>query len=1037
MNTKKKTIKKLLCYSTSFAMLSLASAGILSVANPNFYVDAAAEAGKVQVSINNSNFKDNTKSSYPFAPSDFDAYRGNVKSESTSDDNINAGVINLSSDDYVNKFANATRGSKYDKYVLMLDSTKDGAHQVNYGFRTKKPVEMSSNSNYVVSVDVYTEQNASIANLYLFNGEKVYSSIKNINSYARWTTHYFFVSTNEDALSLNVGMYLEGTGIALFDNISCFKANDTIFNQEMSVVGVDTSSGNSKGTNYSYVSENEFSVARFIATNKNSFVNLINNDEFELTKTSVPNKDVKINYVEDSDGTNSSALKFEIDEANKSYALFETSDDMFTVAPNVTSKISVTLKTKDLNGKVTLGLEETSLKTGQEGKNSELIEISSNTGSSSNINNDYETYSFFIRSHANKSSSFKLVFSLGNEENETSGKLFISQIEQEIVDFDVYDNAKTGSTAEKIDLTYHKYSTDIMLTNGDFNEVKTLSNKTYLSTPTGWSVSEGKNDQVYGVVNTNNFTADLMKLSNMANPGTHSKTQFDNENVLLMYNATNDTLSYTSETKKLDAKSYHKFSAKFKTFNSNVKFSLTTKKDEAEIELTSVVVNSLNWENADLYIYTGNQNIDVSLKITLETTNGSGYAFVDDTTFDFLIAPTADNFPSLGGDKTAVVNLANLFTSDSDDQWANANLFSSVGTASQTGVINLNSSKLLNEVIANPDDYTAFKSIGVDNVIGIRTMGTDDYHTLTSNVGYSLTANNRYKLSLKVFTQRMDLENVTNAQNVGAGIQLSGFDSGFTAIKSENDWTEFTFFISPTSDTTTYLTLSLGDETNGCKADAFFGDIKFEDITESVNESQFAEISESKYVKVLKTSEPKKDPENDKTADKSNQPSTNAWLYAIPTILFGVAIVIAIVGALSRKVKFKKPVKKSKNDYDRNATVSKQYYMRKATAMRENKLAELKKDMEKITAERSKYEEEYKKDLSQLRELKIKRAPQTEIAKFEKDMKKKQKLSASLGVTSNKIASQIQYVKTDAYIDSLIKKLAREQSKPSEEENKN
>ena len=129
-----------------------------------------------------------------------------------------------------------------------------------------------------------------------------------------------------------------------------------------------------------------------------------------------------------------------------------------------------------------------------------------------------------------------------------------------------------------------------------------------------------------------------------------------------------------------------------------------------------------------------------------------------------------------------------------------------------------------------------------------------------------------------------------------------------------------------------------------------------------------------------------------------------------------------------RKIKFKKPVKKSKIEYDRNKTVSKQVYMRKATTERENKLRELNNDLEKLIAERTKFEEEYKKDLSKLRELKIKRASSAEITKHEREMKKNQKLSASLGVTINKINSEIEYAKTDSYLNDLMRKLARENS---------
>ena len=137
-----------------------------------------------------------------------------------------------------------------------------------------------------------------------------------------------------------------------------------------------------------------------------------------------------------------------------------------------------------------------------------------------------------------------------------------------------------------------------------------------------------------------------------------------------------------------------------------------------------------------------------------------------------------------------------------------------------------------------------------------------------------------------------------------------------------------------------------------------------------------------------------------------------------------------------RKIKWKKPTKKSKNAYDRNKTVSVQYYSRKATTMREEKIRELQADLNKINDERKQYEDVYKQDLTKLREMKIKRANPADIAKLEKELKKNQKLSSSLGVTANRIADDLAYVKTDAYLNALIKKLSREPNQDQKNEEK-
>ena len=60
-------------------------------------------------------------------------------------------------------------------------------------------------------------------------------------------------------------------------------------------------------------------------------------------------------------------------------------------------------------------------------------------------------------------------------------------------------------------------------------------------------------------------------------------------------------------------------------------------------------------------------------------------------------------------------------------------------------------------------------------------------------------------------------------------------------------------------------------------------------------------------------------------------------------------------------------------------------------------------------------------------------AAEAEIAKLEKDMKKQQKMSASLGVTANRISEELKYVQTPAYLNAMIRKMSREQTENHEE----
>ena len=447
-----------------------------------------------------------------------------------------------------------------------------------------------------------------------------------------------------------------------------------------------------------------------------------------------------------------------------------------------------------------------------------------------------------------------------------------------------------------------------------------------------------------------------------------------------------------------------------------------------------------------MYLHTGNQDLSVSLKLTLKSTNGYAYGFADNAKFDYLPAPTEDDFNQLISlenqgilsDNLAVADLNNLLASNSNNNFETPYYFSKGnGDGVLAGTITLGTSNLLDTVISGQNNLDLFNSIkeeGVDKKV-LSIWSTENVaYTLTSKLGYTLTTgegNTYYKLTVKVFTQNIGTNNSdADESKIGAGISLSGFDTSFSGIKSENSWTAYTFYIKAEKDTTTKLELALGNEENLAKGAVFFGDISFETITESAYSN--AKENETTKVLIAKTeSASDNSTETEETEDEKESSDVN-WWYLVPGLLTALAILIAIVGFLIRKIKWRKPRKKSKNEYDRNKTVSMQYYTRKATTLREEKVRELTQDLEKINAQRKQFEDDYKQELTRLREMKIKRVNPAEITKLEKELKKNQKMSASLGVTANRISEDLKYTKTDAYLNSLIRKLSREKS---EEEN--
>ena len=1021
MKTKKKSLKIILSYFLSLILILLANVGLINVCKDSIDVYAANLQGSSPISIDNSNFNSNTDNEYPFAPNSFTA------SQDIDTAGVEAGVINLDEEEYSDYSKNPYSN---DDYVLMIESQ---GNNVNFGYTTDRNISLSAGSNYSISVDVYTyndenSNNYGMASLYLFDEDnKVYASIDNISSKNVWTTYTFFITTNNiEDLSLKLGLYIKRAGVVLFDNISAYELNDKTLTSRMNAANAST---------YTYINEvdnvvNEYDVS-----------NLFSGYEFEQGKntpdytmaTVVNNTD----DIEASDGSKNTAFKIVNKQAT--FAKYATSDDFLTLDQNTIYKLTISVKTLDLSGSANLQLLQTNLDDDEEAVDSDILSISSDTGSSDNLSNNYDEYTFFINSYPTKSTTYKLIVGLGDEETTTTGSLYITNITLTKVNYDTFSSATSGTTIAKVDLTtdYVFSSSEIMLDNGNFNFLKIEDyNNPYPAGAEAWTVSTGEGEQKYGIINTSQFDMlDASQYTNLLNP-TNPDGSVSGNNVLMLYNASSDTLSYTSTAKTLSAKTYHKFTAQVQTQNSPVTLSLVTTKDEQEVVLSSITVetNLQQWRTVEMYIYTGYQELDVSLKITLDSDNYA-YAYVDNTMFDYLIQPTEDVFNSITNSATVIKSdLSNMISSSSSSSsspFSTPDYFTgSDNDAVFAGVVDLENTAALNQVIANPENFVSFTSLAGENrqVLAIRSM-EEVYYTYTSNIGFDLTSGSYYRISVSVYTQNLQLltEGV-DSDLMGASISLSGFDNTFTQIVSDNTWTTYTFYISPDSDVTTYLQLSLGSAQAGTMGDVFFGNIEFDDSL-----TDFDGINENEYTKVLNTvSSTTEDDTTDDSTDSSTSPdSNNNWIYYIPTLLFALAIVIAIVGVLVRKIKWKKPRKKSKNEYDRDRTVSRQVYMRKATSMREAKIRELKKEIEELTNQRAQYENDYKKDLATLRDMKIKRSNPNDIVKLQKDMKKNQKLSANIGVTIEKLQNEIEYVKSEPYLNSLAKKLANE---PSSEE---
>lgn len=1018
MKSKNNVLRKFLSVFAVFILTILASLTMFSFKlTPSF-----------ALSVDNSNFADgmtdntstpSSPNSYTFVDSSFKSVSYNPQSTSADQPKINAGVVNIEDQGY------AKASSVQDDYALMISSKKgESSYTVKYGYMSTE-FKLDAESYYRVAVDIYNDNVNSLASLYLVDeSNNAYASYEHIGKSNTWTTYMFLVKTNDLASQkLKLALFLDGNGTVLFDSVRVEELSSQQFEDQRTT---------------------HASTSKYIAPTND---NVIETKTFTKTNlTSVfANSDTTRELVDVSDGYFDTAIK--IKNSTSTYSQYTTADDFLIFEQNRVYRVTISVKTTNLSGKVSLRLVQTGLTKDADGNdiydtdNDHTLSISNNTSSS--ITNNFSKYSFFVNSHPLKTTTFKLVVSFGDSSTNASGEVYLSGAIVTSANYSNFEEVSTGTTAQKINLASKVVDLDsdtksLMVTNGNFNAVKTTDyTKVYPATPDNWTVTQGTNSQLYGVVNTK--TEEFEKFVNnntFTGTATNPSNGSESNNVLMMYNSTTDTLTYSSATDKaLDAKTYHRFSLNVLTQRSALNIYLVANINEREVVLSSIknVTTDGNWHNVDLYINTGIHTLNVGIKVEMKTT-GYGFAYLDDATFDFALReggviftqPTETQFNSInavnyGLSHVAKVDLANLLETESTERYATPLHFNENEQENvDFGIINLENEDDVRYVLDNTaQNYQNFVNLTNKNVLAIHAK---DYilTTYLTNIGYRFESNKYYVVSVKVYTQHLQ----STGKDFGLGLAIENFQDTFkkinTETETENGWKTYKFYINPTDATTSTLQIIFGNETADLKGDAFIGDISIEEV----ESTDF--ITKSTDSALLLTT-PKTDDNNtddDTKTDETTKSNNTAWIIAIPTILTGLAIILAVVGVTLRKVKFKKRVKKTKNAYDRNSKQSQQIYMRKATTMREERLRELNKQLDTLQVERAQYEEQYKKDLSTLRQLKIKRAPANEISKLEKDMKLNQRHSSQIGSSIRNIELEIEYTNSNEFMQQAVKKLS-------------
>jgi len=1033
----------------SLALLIMASIGLFNISTSPRSVDASMVKfdNEKSITITNGSFSSFSESStYPYTPSAYTTSGNSTPSMKT-------GAINISDNTYAKNYEKYglteygnPKGVGSDNYVLMINSKEDS----DYTY-TSNEFTLPANGNYYVTVSAKTIGDNSIASVFLMQNDKIFEDciIQNITTQA-WSNYTFFVTTNSyESITLKFGMQIgsrtsRASGCVLFDELHAGQISNEVLNNCLNTFD---------GNTFKFV---EFSTPNMYKTY--NFDNVVHKFELDSNGNNISTPILDTNYFAiSSSGTGEKTVDVANNVmnilTNKTYVSYKGMEEV--LQPNSTYRFSIKVKASEIkSGSAFVKLEEIldeedkyedfmgSDDTNITAKSSSLT-ISNTT--SNNIDNGYVEYIIYANTSSLKTSKVQFSFGIGENNTNTQANVSFKEFNIQRVPYSAYNDASTSSQLGKFDISERISLSDKEYSNYTFDKMESESfdGVQYPAKPQNWT---NKKDnigyQLSGVVNLSAFQAVMDKYSNEINTLATPATLISglNNNVLMIYNGTQSSQSYTSSSKNLAANKYYRITAFVNTHlwdeDANG-VTVLAKKGELVLGKVSGIKTTGQWQRVEFYINTPANDIDVTIELSLGYGNtlSSGYAFFDnilieetETEGDF--SSQFDNFvvanngattidltnPMLSSTTTRDYNLPILFTGSNKGK-----------TTVNAGIVDLRND--LSSIIAS-SKMEELRKLSSENrrVLAIATaLNVDGYYEYTSVMPYNFESGKYYKFSFELFTDgisQQDKEEKYDNKKLaeGVNIELLGLENArFNYVTSNGVWTTYEYYIGVNETIESNILFSLGSEFTGCYGRAFLGNIALEEIEQDI----FKDVKSSDTR--LKIDTVKKE-EEESNEEKGGKTDFN-WAY-IPTILTFLAIIIAVVGVFARRnIKFKKRVGKKRENYDRDITVMQSKYRRLASDLRDKEVRELTKECDELINLRTQYEEKYKDALNRLRSARLANrdgSKRHEISAIEREVKHISKQVARFGVQINNYENEIEFMQTEAYLIDVEKSMMRE-----------
>ena len=970
---------------------------------------------------------------------------------------------------------NDASSNKDDHKILMVNSSLKNGQKDGYareGYRSSE-ITLDADSYYYFQVAMKTASfNNSIefGSIYLSglkdkDGNDISASFEKETA-KEWTNYYFFVATGSESQTVTLDLWL-GTekmnsyGVAFFDEVYISKFSENLFYDSYhedhalststtklieldGISTIDTSNLNFDfEKDFSSESDKlvDWTIDGSVTNSIRAHAEVLNINSKEGFETKIgktyPGNNFKYN-------NNQSAVLWTEEE---SVVAIKSNEIDIDIHGNY--KVSMLVRTDLEKGSFFIKVNETEklfsqqmfidyeeLKNNYPLHSGESQGISSTSGSK--FNNDYQIVEFYIQGSSYYNSAVTLTLQIGNDSSPALGYAIVDDITLEYVSSSEYENA-----TDKLSLAVSSSSESIK--NGFFNFVESQDKDlTYPIAPKNFVISqEDKDNMAAGVINTFNdyyntykTTYDWGKIANPANVQNAPTDAKNSNNVFMFWNQFMGYQSLSnSDNLSLSAETYYEISFDFKTYEGALSVELINDDGVLLFKDNNVTANG-PWEKYRAYIYTGeaSHSIKAIVHFGTETEKVKGYAFIDNFK---LTTSTSENFNT----SPKNIDLSSLLLNLDPTNSVNSNLTdhpafkgSTInGSDTEGGVIIGNGNTSFTDQFNNPID----KDQDLKNNVLVMRVGDKSAYKLTSTFKLDVEQDAYYSLEFKLLTNYFkDLEELPEKDEDGNKIQYDyGFSVGLSnfdaTIKTTNNtgWKNYVILFKSTKTESVNLEFYLTSDHKGIYGTAFITDLKWEKSDEGTFSS--AESKES-YNKTLFTTQTSSSTEDSDESDSDNeQDSTTTssgdinWLL-IPSIITAVAVLIAVIGSLIRKINSgKKSIKKGKETYDRKTTLDKNVIKTEALKIQTTEIEKLNKDITSIKEEIVNLDQEHKEYIEEARSQNEGRITKDIEKQFKAYSNKRTKLTEKLQETEEHLKT----VNSPEYLLYLEKKVVNDKNK--------